>query len=262
MQAQRFELKYVIPESITSSLRTFVSSYLELDGYAAGSDDCSYAIHSIYLDSDDLHTYHAGLRGDRNRFKLRVRFYDENPDTPVFLELKRRHKDVIQKKRCAVPRHALWEALAGDTSCVKQKEMDGHASFCHLMHQIAATPRSHVAYQREAWVSRDDNSVRVTIDRLVRAEPCFNLNMSTAMNNPVQVFGRNDILELKFTDRAPDWIRELVRVFHLEQSGGAKYAGGIRLMGEHHYSGHRHMEASHRGAPDSSQLHGLQLPTA
>jgi VTC domain len=240
MQAQRFELKYIIPDSITPDIRAFVSSYLELDPFAEGSPAFSYAIHSIYLDSENLHTYHAGIQGDRNRFKLRVRYYDEKPDTPVFLELKRRHKEVIQKKRCALPRHALAEVLAGDTRHLRPKDLEGHAAFCHHMHQIDAMPRSHVAYDREAWVSRDDNSVRVTIDRNVRAEPCFHLKMEVAMQDPVLVFGYNDVLELKFTNRAPNWIQELVRVFQLKQSGGPKYANGIRLLGEHRFSGPRH----------------------
>lgn len=245
MQAQRFELKYIIPDSITLSIRDFVASYLELDPFAAVGENCSYANHSIYLDSASLHTYHAGLQGHRNRFKLRVRYYDEKPETPVFLEIKRRHKDIIQKKRCAVPRDALLDTLAGYTDFVNPAELEGHAAFCLLMYQIDATPRAHVAYDREAWVSRIDESVRVTIDRNVRAEPCFDHNLTTTMNNPVFVFGNQDVLELKFTNRAPDWIRELVRVFHLSQSGGAKYAGGILLMGEHRYAGRRLASASH-----------------
>ena len=72
------------------------------------------------------------------------------------------------------------------------------------------------------------------------------------MNNPVAVFGNHDVLELKFTNRAPDWVRELVRVFHLNQSGGAKYAGGIELMGEHRYAGRR--PASTRHAAEATQI--------
>ena len=41
------------------------------------------------------------------------------------------------------------------------------------------------------------------------------------------------ILELKFTNRFPDWFKELVRIFGLAQCGAAKYAGGVELMGEH-----------------------------
>ena len=40
------------------------------------------------------------------------------------------------------------------------------------------------------------------------------------------------ILELKFTDRFPNWFRELVEVFNLTQCGAAKYVDGVTLMGE------------------------------
>ena len=239
MLAQRFELKYIIPDSITVAIDAFIAVHMELDPYADKTPDCSYSIHSIYLDSDKLHTYHAGIQGDRNRFKLRVRFYDDNPESVAFLELKRRHKDIIQKKRCMVPRHAVMEALAGDSSYVRDKDREAHDAFCHHMYLINATPRVHVGYEREAWVSRDDSAVRVTIDRNVRAEAQFDLNLATAMSEPVYVFGQSAVLELKFTDRAPNWMFEMVRLFNLKQSGGPKYAGGIRLIGEQSLHGPR-----------------------
>jgi thioesterase domain-containing protein len=43
------------------------------------------------------------------------------------------------------------------------------------------------------------------------------------------------ILELKFGTRFPDWMRELVRRFHLMQFSASKYSEGILLMGEHHF---------------------------
>jgi hypothetical protein len=109
-----------------------------------------------------------------------------------------------------------------------------------MMHQISATPRAKVSYQREAWQNTQDESVRITIDRLVRTEPCFDLNLVTAMKNPVLVFGQNAVLELKFTGRAPNWMLEMIRLFHLVQTGGPKYAGGIRLIGEQHFTGQRY----------------------
>jgi hypothetical protein len=239
MQAQRYEIKYIVPESITYAVRSFVSSHLALDEFASQSKDCSYRIQSIYLDSDDLYTYHAFRQGDRNRFKLRIRFYDENPESPAFLELKRRHKEIIQKTRCTVSKAALMDVLAGDTRSLKTKDLPSHAGFYQKMHQISASPRAKVSYYREAWQSRDDNAVRVTIDREVCAEPCFDLNMVVAMVNPVLVFGRNAVIELKFTNRAPNWILELIRMFNLVQTGGPKYAGGIRLIGEQHFAGQR-----------------------
>jgi hypothetical protein len=235
MQAQRYELKYIIPVSLKLPIRAFVASYLDLDAFAERAPDHAYPIHSIYLDSPGLRTYQATLNGDRNRYKLRVRYYDDRPESPVFLEMKRRLNDVIQKKRCTVPRAALPGVLAGDTSCLRPKDLDGHATFCHHMHQIGATPRAHVAYKREAWVSRHDNSVRVTMDRDVSVEPKFDLEPGTAMSRPAHPFGGQMVLELKYTNRFPEWFRELVRTFHLMQSGGPKYSGGIEKYGERHF---------------------------
>ena len=52
------------------------------------------------------------------------------------------------------------------------------------------------------------------------------------MRDPHYVFGDNTVLELKFTNRFPDWFRELVRIFGLMQCGAAKYVDGVTLMGE------------------------------
>ena len=82
LQLQRFELKYLVPESRTNALRDFLQSYLELDDYTAHRPDRSYDVHSVYLDSEGLHTHHATLNGDKNRFKLRLRYYTDHPDAP------------------------------------------------------------------------------------------------------------------------------------------------------------------------------------
>jgi len=101
MQQQRFELKYLITEKVALRIRDFVSSYLEIDEYGASKPNLSYPVHSLYLDSNDLKTYHQTLNGTRNRFKLRLRFYDDRPETPIFFEIKRRVNNCIQKQRGA-----------------------------------------------------------------------------------------------------------------------------------------------------------------
>lgn len=233
VQAQRYELKFIVPESIQSRMRAFVSSYLELDAYAG--TDHSYPIHSIYLDSPSLHTYLGSINGDRNRYKLRIRYYDDDPTSPVFLETKRKVCDVVHKQRCLVPRTALLNTLAGDASRLHPRAMEDHQAFIHLMHQTNATPRAIVSYMREAWVSPRDNSVRLTMDRDVQVEPRFDLQLRTTMDKPVTVFPQQIVLELKFTTRYPHWFRDIVEAFNLMQCGAAKYADGIMLYGENSF---------------------------
>ena len=102
------------------------------------------------------------------------------------------------------------------------------------MHHRAG-PVAHVRYEREAWISPHDNSVRVTLDRDVQISPEFVTRFTEQMDEPNSVFGRLVILELKFTGRFPDWFKEMVRIFHLRQGSASKYADGIARRGEVHF---------------------------
>src|SRR6185436_1754616 len=99
LQASRFELKYIITEEIALKVRDFVQAYLDLDENCVGKPNFSYPVHSLYLDSDALFLYWSTINGDKNRYKLRLRFYNNNPETPVFFEIKRRMNNCILKQR-------------------------------------------------------------------------------------------------------------------------------------------------------------------
>jgi hypothetical protein len=238
LQAQRFELKYLIDDAITPQVRDFVRSYLELDDYGLGSPQCSYDVHTLYLDSDDLKTYQSSVNGTKNRFKLRLRYYDDRPETPVFFEIKARMDNCILKQRCPVRREAVSLLLAGQLpsgSQVLSKEARHWATlerFNLLQHQLNARPKTHNNYSREAWVSPHDNSLRVTMDRNIRIEPYFVADAPIRMQRPTRIFQDCVILELKFTTRFPGWFADLVRAFHLMQFSASKYAEGVLIMGE------------------------------
>jgi SPX domain protein involved in polyphosphate accumulation len=97
LQKSRFEQKYIITEEQALQIRDFVQAYLELDENGVGKPNFSYPVHSLYLDSNDLKLYWTTINGDKNRFKLRIRFYNNKPETPVFFEIKRRMNNCIMK---------------------------------------------------------------------------------------------------------------------------------------------------------------------
>ena len=113
MQQSRFELKYIISEPTALLARDFVRSYLDMDEYSVGRPNYSYPVHSLYLDSDDLKLYWTTINGDKNRYKLRLRYYSTNQDTPVFFEIKRRVNSCIQKQRGGVRQDAVDRILSG-----------------------------------------------------------------------------------------------------------------------------------------------------
>ncbi len=241
MQLQRWELKYMIPEELALAVREFVRSYLELDEYGAKRADLSYTIHNLYLDSDALAIYWGTINGDKNRYKLRLRFYEDNPTAPLFFEIKRRMNDAILKQRGGVKRHAVHAVLGGQQPAATElvsgdaRQLVAVQRFVELMSVEQAGPVAHVCYEREAWISPTDNSVRVTMDRKVMISPEFTTRFTAQMDSPVCVFGPLVVLELKFTGRFPDWFKELVRIFNLRQCSASKYADGIALKGEHHF---------------------------
>ncbi len=236
MQAQRFELKYLITEDTALRVREFVRCYLDFDEYSVGKPNFSYPVHSLYLDSDDLKLYWTTINGDKNRFKLRLRYYSTHADTPIFFETKRRVNNCIMKQRGGVRQDAVSQLLRGQlpelAHLVSKKpgQLTALQNFCRLANDLHAVPKVHIFYMREAYVS-DDDTVRVTIDRAVQAEPNLSPTVKTQMEHPVGSFDNNVILELKFTNRFPDWFKELVRVFSVMQCGAAKYVESIQGIG-------------------------------
>jgi hypothetical protein len=238
VQAQRFELKYLVTEEVAQAMRDFVRPYLVTDEFATLSPTLSYPNHSLYLDSPDLQLYWDVVNGNTNRYKLRLRYYNEDPASPVFFEIKRRSSNAILKQRGAVKRPFVASLLGGQLPdshhlvSTNPKQLMALQEFCRLMQQNKAVPKTHVSYLREAWVSPADNSVRVTFDREVRIQPQFRPILNTAMDQFVMPWGQLVILELKFTGRFPNWFFEMVRVFHVMQCGVAKYAEGVAVLGD------------------------------
>lgn len=236
LQANRFELKYVVSKACAAGVRDFIQSYLVPDEFNPPQGG-GYPVHSVYLDSPNLALCNATVEGHKNRFKLRIRFYDDAPASPVFFEIKRRANDAILKERARVHRTSCPKLLAGHwpahTDLVKfsPKLFDSLRRFCDLRNQLQARGQAIVSYQREAYVTPDSDSVRVTFDTHLKTVP---------FAGEFQVSGRTDwaypelpgiVLELKFTERFPVWMRNMVRVFNLQRGSMPKYVECVQTLG-------------------------------
>ena len=239
MQSQRFELKYQVSEEKARAIRDYLSSqidHVEVDEFGAELPDFSYPVHSLYLDSPHMRTYHETINGTKNRFKLRLRYYEDRPEAPVFFEIKRRMNNIILKQRGGVRREFVSDLLAGHMPepchllSKDPKHLIAVQRFCHLTSELRASPRVHIFYLREAYLGRRDNSVRVTMDREVHSELEPTSRLATRAVNPAKIF-QCVILELKFTNRFPTWFNELVQIFGVMQCGAAKYVDGVNALG-------------------------------
>ncbi len=237
LQTRRFELKYHVDERAAHAIRRVLRMHLEPDDHGASPELPVYPVHSLYLDSSDYALCRATLHGERNRFKLRVRYYDDSPLAPVSLEIKRREDRCIRKRRAFVRRDAVAALFSGEhprsdhLASPSPRALDDLVAFCELARRLAARPAAHIAYEREAWINAGDDSLRVTFDRAIRCEPVSSARLQTAFRDAARVFPETVVLEIKFTDRFPGWMHDLVGRFSLRQESAAKYADGLALSG-------------------------------
>ena len=238
LQSNRFELKYLVDESQAVAIRDFLQGYLVPDENGKDRPNSAYPVYTLYLDSPTLTLYRQTILGLKNRFKLRIRFYDDVPINPAFLEIKRRIADAIRKERAAIHRdtiHALVNGgrpdashLFGNGDGQSAKALD---QFCVLYEELGAIPSTYVSYFREAYVLPESEQLRVTFDRHIRSgtfDPQIGL---VPPINGADADVAGVVLELKYVDRFPNWMQDLVWAFNLQRCSVPKYILGVEALG-------------------------------
>ena len=172
---QRFEIKYQIPSSIIEGMIPEFLKYMEPDPYAKNLPDKAYTVASSYYDSVGLDCYYQKIAGIKTRKKLRVRFYPNfkdfkfQPDTQVFLEIKRKYNMVVIKDRFALNHKNCYDLLKQNkiNSDLKNKQSTLN-EFLWLKIYNGMLPQNMVIYQRKPFISKVDQDFRVTIDYNLR----------------------------------------------------------------------------------------------
>jgi hypothetical protein len=231
--ASRYECKYVVDPAILPDLRLFLRAFAQPDPFARLRPDHRYPICSLYLDSPDLALYQQTVGGERDRFKLRLRTYTDDEEKPVFAEVKRKFNAIVHKRRAALTRDQAVRLIRDSqlsTAGMRPDEERDAAFFAHHVTLANARPVIRVKYLREAYQGRDNEPARITIDTdLMHA-----LSLDGALSHtrgrwtPTSLDGA--ILEIKFTERFPGWVQDLVRLFGLSQRAVPKYVLSVDHM--------------------------------
>lgn len=232
---ERYEFKYLVPDHLVPAIREAARATSHLDKNAG--PDGTYRIRSLYFDSDGLDLYWANQREQGDRFKVRARGYPGR-ESPVFLEVKRRVKDVIVKSRAAVPAPA-WRAIlaceGAALDALAPATRAGAMPFLARLHRHHLAPVLLVDYEREAYVSDVDSYARLTFDRkiIVQRQGLLDLEGDPHRWRPVDHTARTNtpepatVLELKFERRQPAWMEALTRRLGLVRRSFSKYGYGV-----------------------------------
>ena len=239
----RLEFKYLIDETTARRVCRELELYCSLDahganaGQATHSPASSYRVRSIYLDTPTFAFHRAKERGDPERFKLRIRGYDERQ--VLYLEIKHRSADFVYKQRIGIDSRNLAEA-GHEIGKLHQETPQGRRvaeEFGRRVLSTAASPKLLVRYDRVAYVSDVDHNARVTFDR----------NVEFQQTEQWDVEGRHGIwsdlqrhlieeapdplviMEIKTGVSVPRWLVDVVHRHGLRRTSVSKYSLGVYL---------------------------------
>ena len=235
--ASRFECKYRISPLHAPQVRQFIEPFMRPDPFAERYEGFCYPICSLYLDTDDLALYQQTVAGRKNRFKLRIRSYSDDPTLPVFAEIKYKINNIVSKRRARLDRaqaHKLLTCAERDwLDALPEEDRAEALAFDHERTLLGAKPICKVKYLREAYQSRSGDPVRITLDtdlmHAVSLEPDVALAGGRWVTTPVDA----TILEIKYTNVFPRWILDLVRFLSLRQGPLPKYILSVDHMLNH-----------------------------
>jgi len=229
----RYEIKYRISETVARAVAAYIKPYLHVDKYALTQPTGDYPISSLYYDSDNLRLCRDTMEKRKNRFKLRIRTYSDEPGVPCFFEVKRRINNVILKGRARVKKDDIPYILSGGIPEKTYKEdVQVLRQFQLYKDLLNARPLILVRYNRQAWEGDTATRVRVTFDRDLSykavTKPVLEVNGPNWHRVPLNFV----ILEVKFTQRFPLWLSHMVKCFNLKQGAFSKIVSTVKQSSE------------------------------
>ena len=215
----RHEFKYFVNRTELAALRARLWPVLALDPYCVGGRP--YIIRSLYLDDVDDSAYVDKLSGVQDRDKYRIRIYGHS-DKEIFLERKRKLGDLIQKSSVRITRRLCEQIISGDPRGLQISSNPLLQDVYVQMRTKLLRPAVIVDYEREAYVHPAEN-VRITFDLRLRtglhSRELFDPNIP--MVCPLDA--GMEILEVKFDNYLPDYIRALLDGIQADRSAVSKY---------------------------------------
>lgn len=145
---QRYELKYLLTQEQKKKILQAMAPYMELDQYGRTT------IRNLYFDTGNYRLARHSIEKPSYKEKLRVRSYSQaDPESPVFVELKKKYRNVVYKRRIALPEKEAMEWLQGG-SCSQDVQISREVDY-FLSYYRNLAPVVFLSYEREAFFSEE-----------------------------------------------------------------------------------------------------------
>ena len=214
----RHELKFEISRMEKDVLAKELALVMTSDVHA--KDGC-YMIRSLYFDDWANSAYEEKQAGVAGRRKFRIRIYDYS-DKVIKLECKRKEGQYIHKDAVSLTLEETSAIIGGNYSVLSKRKEPLCCEFYQECLTQGLRPKVIVDYDREPYVY-EGGDVRITFDMGLRTA----LLGADIFDSRLPVVGVMQpdrlILEVKFTQYMPDFIKDILRGRAYTQVAASKY---------------------------------------
>lgn len=220
---QRYEIKYLITLDQKQRLLDSMDGCIQNDSFS------KYTICNIYFDTSSKYLIRHSLEKPVYKEKLRLRSYGTaTPDSTVFLELKKKYRDVVYKRRITLREQDAMAYLCQNGPLPEHSQIGSEIDYFRKFYSDL-TPSVALSYEREAYCGIEDESLRITFD-----ENILWRNEDFSLCSPV--YG-NEILkpdqalmEIKTGAAMPLWLTHLLTANHIFKTSFSKYGTAYQQM--------------------------------
>ena len=215
MTFQRYEIKYRISRLQMLRILYAMAPYMEEDPWGKST------ICNIYFDTPDYRLVRHSQEKPVYKEKLRLRSYGKaTVETPVFLELKKKYKSIVYKRRITLPEADAMAYLFSSGSLPDSQIAREIDYFIH--HYGDMLPAVQLSYDRIAYYSKTDPNFRVTFDGniLFREE---NLSLRGGIYGTPLLPRDQVLMEVKTAGAIPLWMTALLTEMQIRKTSFSKY---------------------------------------
>ena len=240
----RYELKFPMPYEVYMKLKDRLLEHLTADAY--GDEEGFYSITNVYFDTYDNFFHRQNQNREPFRQKLRLRTYGvDNLDETCFLEIKKKYKGLVNKRRTTLRLRDAYRFLGMDEALLEECQSNGSGAIDtespiivsnkQIFKEVSfftdffkLTPRMVLSYDRRAFFDAVDDSVRVTFDRNIRYRTT-DFRLEHGSYGECFVDSDSVLMEIKVEKSVPMWLVELLNEFGLFRKKFSKYSTCIKM---------------------------------
>lgn len=213
---KRYELKYMLTMEQKEKVLQAMEPYMALDKYGRTT------IRNIYFDTDNYRLIRHSIEKPAYKEKLRIRSYSKaSPESPVFVELKKKYRSIVYKRRISMP-----EIKAMEWVCERQQEHHetqiSEEIEYFMDYYKTLQPAVFLSYEREAYYSKDGSDFRVTFDEHILCREADLSLESEVYGIPILEEGKV-LMEIKCSGGIPLWMTHVLTKEHIYKTSFSKY---------------------------------------